>query len=72
MVNLGLDGNRWDGSSCFNFMKELAFRYGHRDTGAKNEVFACTKATRIPINDESAKKVGDKEIFSKYFFQGVV
>jgi len=53
VINVGLDGNRWDGSSCFNFMKELTHRY---TTGQKHDVF---KGDKLLINPESAKKLDE-------------
>lgn len=53
VINVGLDGARFDGSACFNFMKELLNRYCG---GEKGDFYQWNK---LEINPEAAKKLDD-------------
>lgn len=53
VIRVGLDGARFDGSACFNYMKELVNRYCG---GQKTDFYQWGK---IQINPECAKKLDD-------------
>merc|ERR1719161_3225948 len=53
VINVGLDGARFDGSACFNFMKELVSRYCG---GPKQDFYQWGK---LQIDPEVAKKLDD-------------
>lgn len=53
VIHLYLQGGAWDGTSCFNFMKELINRY-YSGPKAHKEVAQCRKLT---LKEESAKKL---------------
>mmetsp|Transcript_67483 Transcript_67483/g.190231 ORF Transcript_67483/g.190231 Transcript_67483/m.190231 type:complete len:548 (+) Transcript_67483:67-1710(+) len=53
VLNIGLDGACWDGSSCFNFMKELTNRY------CGGQPLDFHQRLKLPVSEESAKKLDD-------------
>jgi len=55
-----MPGGAWDGSSCFNFLKELVLRYYG---GAPNPVFACETLT---LRDDAAEKLEQTTNFAQF------
>lgn len=53
VINVGMDGASWDGSACFNFMKELINRY------CGGQPIDFHQRLKLEVTEEAAKKLDD-------------